>query len=367
MPVDRLSQTFAALADPTRRAILDRLMSGPRSVGDLAAPFEISLPAVSRHLKVLERSGLIRRETSAQWRLCHLRPAPLHRAAGWLERYRVFWSGQLDALEQFLERNRPDPPIQVEMGRPTMTTAEAPASTEPSAETATLRLTRRFQASPEALFTAFTDSRRLVRWFGPKGMTVPDCRIDLREGGGWRACMRSPQGNEHCVGGVYREIRRPNRLVFTWIWEQGEMSGAETLVTLDFVAQGDGADFVLFGSFTRFGDGASLDLRCATVASPGEGDEAQDAARRLFIQSGALGEIIPQLDTLAQKVARYAIGTGAAPQVAGASDGKPAASSAPRGPSPAEYQALLQRIEALESALIPPVAEKAEEAGVVVR
>ena len=102
--MDRLSQTFAALADPTRRAILDRLMSGPRTVGDLADPFEISLPAVSRHLKVLERSGLIRRETNAQWRLCHLRPAPLHRAAGWLDRYQAFWTGQLDALERFLER-----------------------------------------------------------------------------------------------------------------------------------------------------------------------------------------------------------------------------------------------------------------------
>ena len=102
--MDRLSQTFSALADPTRRAILDRLMSGPRTVGDLADPFEISLPAVSRHLKVLERSGLIRRETNAQWRLCHLRPAPLHRAAGWLERYQAFWTGQLDALERFLER-----------------------------------------------------------------------------------------------------------------------------------------------------------------------------------------------------------------------------------------------------------------------
>lgn len=243
--MDRLSRTFAALADPTRRAILDRLMSGPRSVGDLAEPFEISLPAVSRHLKVLEHCGLIRRETNAQWRLCHLRPAPLHRAAGWLERYRAAWSERLDALEQFLERSRSGPTgrTSVDRGRPAMTTGEAPA--EQPAETVRLGLTRRFRASPEALFDAFTDSRRLVRWFGPKGMTVPVCRIDLREGCAWRACMRSPEGAEHCVKGVYREIRRPHRLVLTWIWEQGDMAGAETLVTLEFVAQGDGAELRL--------------------------------------------------------------------------------------------------------------------------
>ncbi len=248
--MDRLSQTFAALADPTRRAILDRLMTGPRSVGDLAAPFEISLPAVSRHLKVLERSGLIRRQTSAQWRLCHLRPAPLHRAVGWLEPYRAFWTERLDSLEQFLDRDRPDdadaPPN--DEGRPAMTTAQpvpSAVSDHAAAHAATLSLARRFRASPDALFDAFTDPEQLVRWFGPKGMTVPDCRIDLREGGAWRACMRSTEGNDHCVKGVYREIRRPTRLVFTWIWEQGDMAGAETLVTLDFVEQGDGTELRL--------------------------------------------------------------------------------------------------------------------------
>lgn len=132
------------------------------------------------------------------------------------------------------------------------------------------------------------------------------------------------------------------------------------------VAKGVGADFVLFGSFTRFGDGASLDLRCARVANPGDSDAAQEAARRLFIQSGSLAEIIPQLDTLAQKVARYTIGAGgAAPRVAGTDADK--AAPAASGPSQAEYQALLQRVETLERALIPPVAEKAEEGGVVVR
>ena len=112
-------------------------------------------------------------------------------------------------------------------------------------ETVTLRLTRRYSASAEALFQAFTDPDLLVQWFGPKGMTVPDCEVDLREGGRWRACMASPEGELHAVNGVYREIRRPNRLVFTWIWEQGDMAGAETLVTLEFVEEGDQAELRL--------------------------------------------------------------------------------------------------------------------------
>lgn len=102
--MDRLSSTFSALADPTRRAILARLARGESSVGDLAEPFDISLPAVSRHLKVLERAGLIEREVDAQWRLCRLKGRPLREAHGWLERYRRFWEESLDRLTEYLEK-----------------------------------------------------------------------------------------------------------------------------------------------------------------------------------------------------------------------------------------------------------------------
>jgi DNA-binding transcriptional ArsR family regulator len=103
---DPLSTLFSALADPTRRAILERLAKGSASVGELAEPFDISLPAISRHLKVLEGAGLISREKSAQWRRCHLNAAPLREAAGWVERYRDFWEGQFDSLEQFLASHK---------------------------------------------------------------------------------------------------------------------------------------------------------------------------------------------------------------------------------------------------------------------
>ena len=102
MSLDRLSTTYAALADPTRRAILSRLATGEASVTELAEPFEMSLPAVSKHLKVLERAGLIARGRKAQWRPCRLEAAPLKDAADWLEGYRRFWEESFDRLEDYL-------------------------------------------------------------------------------------------------------------------------------------------------------------------------------------------------------------------------------------------------------------------------
>jgi DNA-binding transcriptional ArsR family regulator len=102
MVPDRLSLVFSALADPTRRAILARLALGSASVTELAAPFAMSLPAVSKHLKVLERAGLVARGREAQWRPCRLEPAPLREAAGWLDTYRQLWDEQLDRLDAYL-------------------------------------------------------------------------------------------------------------------------------------------------------------------------------------------------------------------------------------------------------------------------
>jgi DNA-binding transcriptional ArsR family regulator len=101
---DQLSNTFAALADPTRRAILARLALGETSVTELASPFEMSMPGVSKHLKVLERAGLIVRGREAQWRPCRLHASPLKEAANWIEEYRRFWSAHVDALERHLDR-----------------------------------------------------------------------------------------------------------------------------------------------------------------------------------------------------------------------------------------------------------------------
>lgn len=118
MPVDKLSAIFAALADPTRRAILARLALGALSVTELAEPFEMSLPGISKHLKVLERAGLISRGRDAQWRPCRLQAEPLQEAAAWIEEYRRFWEQRLDRLNDYLielqakawEADQPDQP-----------------------------------------------------------------------------------------------------------------------------------------------------------------------------------------------------------------------------------------------------------------
>jgi DNA-binding transcriptional ArsR family regulator len=102
MSPDHLTTTFAALADPTRRAILARLASGESSVTRLAEPFEMSLPAISKHLKVLERAGLIARGREAQWRPCRLEAGPLKKASDWIAHYRRFWEQSFDRLEDYL-------------------------------------------------------------------------------------------------------------------------------------------------------------------------------------------------------------------------------------------------------------------------
>ena len=104
MSIDPLSRTFAALADPTRRAILARLASGECAVGELAKPFAMSGPAVSRHLKVLERAGLVVRGRDAQWRPCRLRAAPIKKVAEWALDYRQFWDASYERLDAYLNR-----------------------------------------------------------------------------------------------------------------------------------------------------------------------------------------------------------------------------------------------------------------------
>ncbi|TMG88961.1 MAG: helix-turn-helix transcriptional regulator [Betaproteobacteria bacterium] len=106
MPPDRLSTTFAALADPTRRAILVRLASGEASVKELAAPFEMTPPAVTKHLKVLQRAGLIARSRRAQWRPCRLDATPLRDVANWVEQYRRFWGERIDRLEDYFREQQ---------------------------------------------------------------------------------------------------------------------------------------------------------------------------------------------------------------------------------------------------------------------
>lgn len=123
MVADQLSVTFAALADPTRRAILSRLSQGERSVKELAEPFEMSLPAVSKHLKSLERAGLIERSRNAQWRPCRLKPEALKGASDWIEQYRRLWEERFDRLDAYLQEVQAKQPSQPATATPV---ADAP-------------------------------------------------------------------------------------------------------------------------------------------------------------------------------------------------------------------------------------------------
>src|ERR1700688_3095338 len=107
MTSDRLSTTFAALADPTRRAILASLLLGERAFGELAEPFEMSMPAVSKHLRVLEHAGLIAQRRDAQWRRCRIQAGPLKEVAHWAEHYRHIWEQRLDRLDTYLKQIKP--------------------------------------------------------------------------------------------------------------------------------------------------------------------------------------------------------------------------------------------------------------------
>ena len=112
MSIDQLSSTFAAIADPTRRAILVRLSRGEAAVKELAEPFRMTLPAITKHLKVLEKAGLIERSRSAQMRPCKLRAKPLKEAASWIDQYRRFWEGSLDRLDDYLREMQSEPDVQ---------------------------------------------------------------------------------------------------------------------------------------------------------------------------------------------------------------------------------------------------------------
>ena len=132
---DALSATFAALADPTRRAILARLSRGETSVGDLSKPFAMSAPAVTKHLKVLQRAGLISQGRQAQWRPCKLEAKPLMEAADWVAQYRQHWEERLDRLEDYLQTLQSTPPNDI----PAASAAPAAAPAHPNATRATPR------------------------------------------------------------------------------------------------------------------------------------------------------------------------------------------------------------------------------------
>ncbi len=213
---DRISTTFAALADPTRRAVLARLTAGEATVTDLAEPFEMSLPAVSKHLKVLERAGLIARGRQAQWRPCRLQAGPLKDADEWLEEYRRFWEESFDRLDAYLGELKTKGTNAAVTSPEGRRTRMAERSNAPTTSTEReLVIERVFDAPPELVWKAWTEPERMMRWWGPNGFTVPVCKIDFRVGGRVLFCMRSPEGQDYWNTGTYEEIVPLERIVYS--------------------------------------------------------------------------------------------------------------------------------------------------------
>ena len=238
---DRLDATFAALADPTRRAILARLALGETSVSELAEPFAMSQPAISKHLKVLERAGLISSGQDAQRRPRRIEAKPLAEVNGWLEDYRQFWEASYERLDALLD----------ELKAPKKKRTRTKRSREFAMKnTGTLKvvtqgdrevlMTRVFDAPRTLVFEALTKPELLKRWFGPREWTLAECEIDLRVGGAWRFLSQGPDGRAMGMRGVYREIVPSERLQYTESFDDFAAAGdALVTVTLEERRQDD--------------------------------------------------------------------------------------------------------------------------------
>jgi uncharacterized protein YndB with AHSA1/START domain/DNA-binding transcriptional ArsR family regulator len=244
---DHLSRLFSALADPTRRQILSRLSRGSTTVGTIAEPLNMTGPAVSQHLKVLERAGLVAREPRAQWRIISLRREPLDEVAEWIDAHR-----RNDSISWKSGSNNATPRIRV-----------AAPTDDAGAEPAQFTLTRRVDAPRETVWELWTDPEELTFWFHPRGASAPRelISVDLQVGGRYRyAVIDDRNGDATVFGGAYVDIREPERLVFTWGHPDHPVDEA-AVVTVTLTAVGERTELTLHvrGLRGRPGEGGAYD------------------------------------------------------------------------------------------------------------
>jgi uncharacterized protein YndB with AHSA1/START domain len=214
-----LDDVFAALAHPIRRAIIERLAEGECTVGELAEPHDVSLPAISQHLRALEEVGLLEQTHTGRVRRCALKAAPLSAAFSWIVQYRIFWEDMLDDIGKKVERR----------GR-TMT------ETKTRTTTGTVRLSRIFKAPRERVFNAFLDADAMAKWLPPNGYTAHVYKLEPKVGGNYRVSFSSlDKKDTHFFGGKFLEIKPNERLRYTDKFESDdpEMQG-EITVTVTF-------------------------------------------------------------------------------------------------------------------------------------
>ena len=216
LPADDLSRVFAALADPTRRDMVARLTNADATVGELAAPYEVTVQAVSKHLRVLEDAGLISRTRRAQQRPAHLEADVLDLMTKWIERYRRQAEQRYVRLDTVLAEIEPTPPRRVGM------TAATPHDTEIVVDDTvpTIRATREFDHPVANVFRAHTDSRLFARWIGPHGFTTAIDDWDCRTGGNWSYTQIDTGGERYGFYGSFHEIRPDALIVQTFTFAE---------------------------------------------------------------------------------------------------------------------------------------------------
>lgn len=220
MAIDQLSYTFSALADPTRRAILARLALGETSVKELAEPFDMTAPAITKHLKILQRAGLISQGRQAQWRPCRFEPRPLAEATNWLEQYRQHWEQRLDQLDNYLK---------------TLQAQELNMATNDVADREII-ISRVLDAPRELVWEAWTNPKHADNWWGPERFINTTESMDFRVGGEWRYLMIGPDGTRYLNHQIFKEIIPPSKLVF----DHGDGASVwfETTITLEETSSG---------------------------------------------------------------------------------------------------------------------------------
>src|ERR1051326_738716 len=275
-----LDATFSALSDPTRRAMLARLARHDAAVGPRARPFEMSLPAVSKHLRVLHHAGLVAREKHGRVHRLSLVPGPLEEAQAWIDRVRNVVARRLEAFARPAPRGarragkaRPRASLEPRAGAarrgagmdrslpPLLAAAagcsrrlserftgkgEIPMAEEKQNPDARLQVRRTFAAPREKIFAAWTDPEKMTGWLcrvTPKH-TMKILELDVRPGGRYRFEVTTPEGERHLLSGQYREVQSPERLVFTWSMDADPDVG-ETLVTVELFARGRSTELVL--------------------------------------------------------------------------------------------------------------------------
>ena len=240
---------FSALADPTRRRIIEMLARrGPLPATEIYAKFPVSPPAISQHLKILHEAQLVHIEKRAQQRIYSLNPEAILEVEGWALQMTQQWNQRFDALDRLLrEENSKMKTDQTERNR----TMENQIPRE-------LTLTRIFNAPREIVFKAWTDPRLLAQWWGPHGFTNPVCEVDARPGGAIYINMRWPDGRDNFMKGTFHEVVPPERLVFTTsaLEDDAGMPQLEVLNTVTFAEQGSQTKLTLHAVVVRAGPAA---------------------------------------------------------------------------------------------------------------